>query len=540
MSLLSVETLSLAIHGTPILKDVSLDLAPGRILAITGESGSGKSMTALAVMGLLPRGAATRGRVLLEGADLLARSERAMCAVRGREIGMVFQEPMTALNPVQTIGDQVAETVLIHGALPRGAARARAAETLARVGLDPAHIPPSRYPHELSGGQRQRVVIAMAIALRPKLLIADEPTTALDVTTQAQILDLLSGLVAEDGMGLTIITHDLAVVAGMAHEIAVMRRGEVVERGPTAEVLARMRHPYTRMLFEASRHRVRLPPRPAPAPAPLLAVRGVCRDYPLPRAHLFAAPRRHPAVSEVSFTLDRGERVGLVGESGSGKSTLTRAILGLDPVDRGEITLDGAPVFADGHPNLAVRRKMQVVFQDPFGSFNPRHRVERLIAEPFHLLDTPPDGAARRAAIARALTDVGLTPEDAGKYIHEFSGGQRQRIAIARALIVRPELILLDEAVSALDVSVRARILDLLADLSGHYGLAYLFISHDLGVVESVTDRVLVMQHGRIVEAGETARVFSNPSHPYTQSLLAAAPRLPDIAPLDKSPAHAP
>ena len=524
MSLLAIETLSLSIHGTPILRDVSLSIAPGEIHAVTGESGSGKSMTAFSVMQLLPNGAAATGRITLDGEDVLNADEARMCGLRGARVGMVFQEPMTALNPVKTIGDQVMETILIHKAMSPQDARDRARDVLARVGLPEDRFPLSRYPHELSGGQRQRVVIAIAIALQPKLLIADEPTTALDVTTQAQILDLLKRLVAEDGMGMLMITHDLAVVADMAHRITVMRHGEVVESGPTAQLLRDRRHPYTRMLFDASTHRVTL--RPLPPPAPLLELRDVRRSYRLPRTKLFQPAGDFEAVRGVSFRLDAGERLGLVGESGCGKSTLTRAILGLEPVQGGEIRLGGVPVASEGRDALALRRRMQVVFQDPFGSFNPRHRVERLITEPFHLLPDPPRGAARAAAVAEVLRAVGLAPEDARKYIHEFSGGQRQRIAIARALIIKPDLILFDEAVSALDVSVRAQILDLLADLCAQYGLAYLFISHDLSVVRSVTDRVMVMQAGEIVEEGPTEEVFTNPRHPYTQKLIAAAPTL--------------
>ena len=525
MSLLDIQNLSLSIKDTQILRNVSLSVDPGEIVAVTGESGSGKSMTSLAVMQLLPDMADCTGTISLVGTNLLTQSEAQMCALRGASIGMVFQEPMTALNPVKPIGDQVMETILIHKAMPPAKARQHAQEMLERVGLPASRFPLSRYPHELSGGQRQRVVIAMAIALRPKLLIADEPTTALDVTTQAQILTLLKDLVQDYGMGLLIITHDLAVVADLADKIVVMRHGEVVETGPTQHLLQNMQHPYTRKLFAASNHQVTLPA--APAPKPLLEVKDAVRDYRLPRTTLFGKPGYFRAVKGVNFTLNQGERLGLVGESGCGKSTLTRAILGLEPLQGGEITLDSQPVTT--HQPRHLRRKMQVVFQDPFGSFNPRHRVDRLITEPFHLLDHPLKGNARSDLIAETLTAVGLSPDDAHKYIHQFSGGQRQRIAIARALITRPELILFDEAVSALDVSVRAQILDLLAELCETYALTYLFISHDLNVVRTITDKVMVMKAGKIVEQGSTETVFSTPQHPYTQSLLAAAPKLPDL-----------
>jgi peptide/nickel transport system ATP-binding protein len=531
MSLLSVRDLSLAIHGTPILSDVSFDIAGGEVFGLVGESGSGKSMTALAVMGLLPQGAAVSGAAGFGGRDLLALPERALTAIRGNEIGMIFQEPMTALNPMKTIGDQVAETLLVHRAAGGPAARAVAREKLARVGMPADRFPLSLYPHELSGGQRQRVAIAMAIALRPKLLIADEPTTALDVTTQAQILDLLKGLTRDESMALMLITHDLAVVAGMARHVAVMRAGRIVEAGATEALFRTRSQDYTRRLFAASEHRPAR--RPQTRDGTLLAVEGAVREYLLPRRSAFAPHPRLRAVDGVSLTIRPGESLGLVGESGCGKSTLGRAILGLDPLQGGAIRLGGQAVTARHTMPRGLRAKMQVVFQDPYGSFNPRHRVGRLVAEPFHLTGAPPDARDR---VATALEEVGLSPADMGKFIHEFSGGQRQRIAIARALIIRPELVVLDEAVSALDVRVRAQVLDLLAALQESHGLAYLFISHDLSVVRRITDRVLVMREGRIVEEGATETVLARPRHPYTQALVAATPVIPAEW---KEPAHA-
>ena len=525
MSLLHIRALQLAIHGTPILKGISLDIAPGEILALTGESGSGKSMTAFATLGLLPQGSLAGGEIRLQGTELLRLTDAQMCQLRGNEIGMIFQEPMTALNPVQTIGDQVAETILIHGAATRDQAMKRARDVLRRVGLPEERFPVTRFPHELSGGQRQRVVIAMAIALQPKLLIADEPTTALDVTTQAQILDLLKSLVKADHMGLMMITHDLAVVSDMADRIVVMQHGNIVEQGPTQTLFRTMQHPYTRALFAASTHRVNLPS-PKSRPEPIVQVCDAVRDYPL-KKRLFQPRRYARAVNRVSLTIHQGERLGLVGESGCGKSTLTRAMLGLEPLQGGEIKAFGQRV-GPGMPN-GLRSGMQVVFQDPYGSFNPRWKVGRLIAEPFHLMADPPRGGALTDRIAESLENVGLRPTDADKYIHAFSGGQRQRIAIARALITNPDLIIFDEAVSALDVRVRAQILDLIADLSRRLDLAYLFISHDLTVVREITDRVLVMQAGEIVEEGPTEAVLNTPQHRYTQQLIAAAPRLPDL-----------
>ncbi|MDB6181231.1 ABC transporter ATP-binding protein [Paracoccus fistulariae] len=515
--MIRLRDLSVRIGDQPILDRVDLDLPPGQITGLVGESGSGKSMTALAIMGLLPHRARADGQILLDDQNILQLPEQQICALRGKRIAMIFQEPMTALNPLMTIGDQVAETLLIHGAATRREALSQARDRLDRVGLPAPRFPLDLYPHQLSGGQRQRVAIALAIALRPDLLIADEPTTALDVTTQAQILDLLRGLVREEGMAMLLITHDLAVVAGQADQVAVMKSGRIVERGATEALFRAQTHPYTRQLFAASRH--------APAlirsdnPEPLMQASGVTREYGLP--HGKGVLR---AVDDVSLTIHRGESLGLVGESGSGKSTLTRALLGLDPIQHGQITLDGQPVTAGRSMPRDRRARMQVVFQDPFGSFNPRWKVDRLVAEPFHLTGRPSDWRRR---VAAALEEVGLQPADARKYIHEFSGGQRQRIAIARALITRPQLIVLDEAVSALDVRVRAQVLDLLAQLRQSHGMAYLFISHDMSVVRGISERVLVMQSGRIVEDGPTEEVMQQPRDPYTRQLIAATPRIP-------------
>ncbi len=525
MSLVSLRNLSMAIHGLPILRDVSLDIGAGEVLGLVGESGSGKSMTALSIMRLAPAGATITGEVRFNGENLLDRSEAAMCRIRGEEIGMVFQEPMTALNPVQTIGAQVSEVIRLHKRLSRSAADDAAREALARVGLPPDKFPLSRHPHDLSGGQRQRVVIAIAVALRPKLLIADEPTTALDVTTQAQILDLLKRLVREDDSGLLMITHDLAVVADMADRIAIMKDGAVVEENETVALFRTMKHPYSRALLKASTHRPDR--RTRRGTDDVMRVENVVRDYRLPRRGLFAARPTFRAVNSVSLAVRSGENVGLVGESGCGKSTLARTILALEAPQAGRVLLgDQDFSHATGAALSRLRRKAQVVFQDPYGSFDPRWKVESLVAEPFHLLENPPPRAERRAKVAKMLERVGLSAADADRYPHEFSGGQRQRIAIARALITEPSLVVLDEAVSALDVSIRAQILDLLAELSDRMGVSYLFISHDLHVVRAITDRVLVMQAGEIVEEGETEAVFSNPRHPYTKELLAATPDL--------------
>jgi peptide/nickel transport system ATP-binding protein len=530
MSLLSVDNLTVSIGATPILKGVSLAVDRGEVLGLVGESGSGKSMTALSIMRLLPDQAVAGGTVVFDGTDLMRLDERAMCAHRGRTLGMVFQEPMSALNPVKTIGAQVGETVRVHGRVSPTEAAELARAALDRVGLATTRSSLDTYPHELSGGQRQRVVIAMATVLKPKLLIADEPTTAVDVTTQARILDLLRRLAAEDDVGLILITHDLAVVADMADRIAIMKDGAVVDQGETVGLFRGLRNPYSRMLFAASIYRSERTRRLHPDEGhqtPILDVSGVTHDYRLPRQSLFAKPRQFRAVDNVSLTIRRGENLGLVGESGSGKSTLARVILALMKPGAGAVTLDGSDFLQSrGEARRDLRRHIQAVFQDPYGSLDPRYRVARLIAEPLHLDRVRPLRAERRKRVEEALTAVGLSPADGDKYPHEFSGGQRQRLAIARALITRPSLIICDEAVSALDVSIRAQILDLLADLGDRFAVSYLFISHDLTVVRAITDRVLIMRAGKIVEHGETERVFTNPSHPYTAELIAATPDL--------------
>ncbi|MER9973348.1 dipeptide ABC transporter ATP-binding protein [Mesorhizobium sp. M0085] len=528
MSLLEIEKLSLTIGGTPILRDIELSVAPGEVMGLVGESGSGKSMTALTVMQLLPWAARATGRVTFDGIDILAASEDQMCALRGDDIGMVFQEPMTALNPVKTIGEQVAEGIRWHTRASRADAEQRARKMLDRVGLPAAQFPLSRYPHELSGGQRQRVVIAIACALKPKLLIADEPTTALDVVLQAQILDLLRDLVAENRMGLLLISHDLAVVTEMADRITILRHGEVMEAGDTARTLSEQLHPYTRQLAQASMHvPARARTHDSGSAKPLLQVENVTRDYPGRRISLFKRAAAIRAVDDVSFSMAPGQSMALVGRSGCGKSTLARMVLALDRPTSGTISFRGETITGRSEAELKpARRDMQVVFQDPYGSFDPRQKVERLVAEPLHVLEKKPAPAARREMVAHALHEVGLSPGDMDKYPHEFSGGQRQRLSIARAIITRPKLVVADEPVSALDVSIRAQILDLFAELNQKLGIAYLFITHDLTVARAITDEVMVMHDGKIVERGRTSEVLDHPQSAAAKALVTAAPDL--------------
>ena len=523
MPLLDIKDLNVSIGGKPILRSIALSVAPGEILGLVGESGSGKSMTLLSAMRLLPANAEATGQITLDGDDLTKKSERAMCAVRGERIGMIFQEPMTALNPVQTIGAQVAEMFVQHRRMNARDAVKAASEQLAKVGLSADRAPPNRYPHQLSGGQRQRVVIAMATALAPKLLLADEPTTALDVTTQAGILELLKSLARRDGAGLVFVTHDLAVVAGLADRIAIMKDGAIVEEGPAPAIFRTMQHPYSIVLRTAATLPARAPRAPL-TEAPIAEAKDISIVY---RARgLFGGKKETVAVDGVSLTLAPGEIVGVVGESGSGKSTLARALLGVQPLTKGRIAIGGDdPAQARGPALRAIRKRIQVVFQDPYGSLNPRHRVERVVSEPLHLAGRL-SAQERRQRVETMLQRVGLAASDADRYPHAFSGGQRQRIAIARALILEPKVIVLDEAVSALDVTIRAQIIELLRDLSDRLGLAYLFITHDLSVVRALADRVLVMQNGKVVKEGRTAEVFAAPKHPYTSALLAASPDL--------------
>lgn len=525
---LSVKDLSLKIRDNLILDGVSFDLEKGKITGLVGESGSGKSLTALSIMQLLPNGAATNGSITFDGRQVLTASEETMCDLRGDDIGMVFQEPMTALNPLKQIGEQVAEGIRIHSGVSHEEAEKRAIAILSRVGLPPEKYPLSRFPHELSGGQRQRVVIAMACAMKPKLLIADEPTTALDVIVQAKILDLLKELVSENDMALLLISHDLGVVAGLADDIVIMRQGKVMEAGPAIRVLKRQAHPYTAQLAKASTH---IPKQKntwkAPEQSqPLVEVSNLTCEYPGNRTSLFKRPTPFKAVDGVSWQMDKAEILGLVGESGCGKSTMARSLLGLIKPADGTIAFEGKVI---GSPDSIARADIvqfvQTVFQDPYGSFNPRHMAERLVAEP---LFTRSDlsKSDKRDLVQEALKDVGLTNADGDKYPHEFSGGQRQRLAIARAIVNRPKLIIADEPVSALDVSIRAQILDLIIELREKLSVAWLFISHDLSVVQAICDNVMIMRDGNILESGNTKAVYTEARNPYTRALIKAAPDL--------------
>ena len=508
------------------VEDVSFALKPEEILCIVGESGSGKSMTAQAVMGLLPPLVRiSGGAVRLEGVDLLGRSEADLRDVRGRRVAMIFQEPMTALNPLMRVGDQIAEVLRFHGTgMDKAARRRRTAELLEAVGLPEPELLRHSYPFRLSGGQRQRVMIAMALALEPAVLIADEPTTALDVTTQAQILALIKKIQAERHMAVLFITHDFGVVAEIADRVAVMQHGRVVEIGPAEQVLNAPQHAYTRRLIAAVPKLIPPAPRPVDAAAiPVLAASGLVKTYAARGGGFFGRGRTVQAVKDVAFEIRRGETLGLVGESGSGKSTVGRLVVRLLDPDGGAVRVDGIDIAGLRRRALQpYRRRVQMVFQDPFASLNPRRKVGKIIA------DGPvAQGMKRAEAEAKArelLRLVGLDPGATERYPHEFSGGQRQRIGIARALALEPEILVADEPVSALDVSVQEQILALLDEIRVRLRLAMLFITHDLRVAAQICDRIAVMRRGEIVETGPTAELFAAPRHAYTRELLAAVP----------------
>ncbi|MGF9695362.1 ABC transporter ATP-binding protein [Rhizobium sp. 0TCS1.26] len=537
-----------------VVRDVSFDVAAGETLAIVGESGSGKSVTSLSIMQLLAKNVSRiEGEVFLNGRDLLALSEKEMRAVRGNEVSMIFQEPMTSLNPIFTIGRQISEVLTRHKGMNQAQARAETIRMLEKVRIPNAGTRFDEYPHQFSGGMRQRVMIAMALASRPKLLIADEPTTALDVTIQGQILDLIKTLQEEEGMSVLFITHDMGVVAEIADRTVVMFRGDAVETGPTEEIFHRGRHPYTRALLsavpklgsmEGQAQPLRFPvvdtvtgvttePQPTVTRPghrqPILEVRNLVTRFPV-RSGLFSRQTGAiHAVENVSFDLRQGETLSLVGESGCGKSTTGRSIMRLIEPTAGDIQLDGYKVNGLGTLELQrMRKSIQMIFQDPFSSLNPRMSVGQAISEPFlkHRLGNKAEATEKTAYL---LKRVGLSPDLMRRFPHEFSGGQRQRIAIARALSLDPKVIVADESVSALDVSIKAQVCNLLLDLQESLDLAFLFISHDMAVVERVSHRVAVMYLGEIVEIGPRAAVFGNPQHPYTKKLMAAVP-VPDPA----------
>jgi microcin C transport system ATP-binding protein len=528
--LLEIRNLSVTFAGrggapaVEAVKGVSFSLDRGETLALVGESGSGKSVTALSILQLLPYPLAAHGKdssIRFVGAQLVGAAPEQLRQVRGNRIAMVFQEPMTSLNPLHTIERQIGETLLVHEHMAPGAARERTLELLRLVDLPDAERRLGAYPHQLSGGQRQRVMIAMAIANQPDLLIADEPTTALDVTVQAHILQLLKDLRDRFGMALLLITHDLTIVRRMADEICIMTGGKIVEAGPTSAIFGRPRHPYTQRLL-AAEPRGRPPPAD-PAEPDLMTAEELRVWFPI-RSRVLRRVRGHvKAVDGISLAVRTGTTLGIVGESGSGKTTLGLALLRLTEAE-GHIRFAGQDILALGQRQLRpLRREMQVVFQDPFSSLSPRLSVAQIVEEGLKVHRLAASAAERRRLIETALAEVGLDAQVAERYPHEFSGGQRQRIAIARALVLKPRFVVLDEPTSALDMSVQTQIVELLRELQSRHGLTYLFISHDLRVVRALAHEILVMKDGRIVEAGSTERVMNSPEHPYTRSLMAAA-----------------
>ncbi len=529
MTLLAVERLGVAFGPRRVVRDVSFSLDRGETLAIVGESGSGKSLTALSLLGLLPHGAVASGRVRLDGTETLGAPEKLLRRLRGGVGGMIFQEPMTSLNPLTRIGKQIAEAMRLHRPISMAAARRRAAALLDEVGFHDAESRLDARPHQLSGGQRQRVMIAMALANDPPLLIADEPTTALDVSVQAQILSLLAAEKRARGLALLLITHDLAIVRRHADRVCVMKEGAIVEAGCTADIFARPQHPYTRALIEAE-PRGRPPPVAADAPV-LLEARELKVHFPIRRGVLRRAVGAVRAVDGISLSLRVGETLALVGESGSGKSTAGYALLRLAAAS-GHVAFAGKDVLTLPAPAMRrLRARMQIVFQDPFGSLSPRLPVGEIVAEGLGVHAPAMTRAQREQRVAAVLEEVGLGGDALDRYPHEFSGGQRQRIAIARAMVLSPSFVVLDEPTSALDMSVQAQIVTLLQRLQRDHGLAYLFISHDLRVVRAMAHRVAVMRAGRIVEAGPVEAIIGAPQHPYTRALMAAAFDLESAAP---------
>ena len=523
-ALLQVEHLTVRFGTSTVVSDVSFSIAAGEKFALVGESGSGKSITALSVLRLVDA-ATTTGAIRFEGDDLCTKTDRQMQALRGSRIGMIFQEPMTALNPLYTIGNQIAEVLTLHEGINGDAARQRAIELLRRTGIPEPDKRIDVYPHQLSGGQRQRAMIAMALACKPRLLICDEPTTALDVTIQAQILALLDELQAEMGMALLFITHDLNLVRRFTHRVGVMERGKLVELGDTGSVFGAPQHAYTRKLLASRPERV---VQAVADDAPVL-LQGDAVGVSFTFNDGWFARRQFRAVKSATLQLRRGETLGIVGESGSGKTTLGMALLALQGLSSGSVSLGGERIDdADRKHLRAMRRRMQVVFQDPFASLSPRMTIGQIVGEGLALHRADLDKAARDKLVLNMLDEVGLSDRRGvhgvlQRYPHEFSGGQRQRIAIARAVVLRPEVLVLDEPTSALDVSVQQQVLRLLADLQARYGMSYVFISHDLAVVRAMSHRVMVMKAGDVVEAGEAEALFATPQHAYTRELLAAA-----------------
>jgi peptide/nickel transport system ATP-binding protein len=526
--LLEVRGLSIAFPGPQgpktVVNDIGFSLAAGQSLAVVGESGSGKTLIGKTLLGLLPDAAAvTGGSILFEGREVLGNTPEQWRGLRGTGIGMVFQEPMVSLNPAFRIGDQLTEALVCRRGMAPDGARVLALQMLERVLVRNPQDCMRRYPHEFSGGMRQRIMLAAVMLLRPKLLIADEPTTALDCVVQKEVLDLMLELTAQEGTALIFVSHNLSLVAEYTEQVLVMRRGDAVETGPVRQVLSRPAHDYTLKLLDAlpKRDPAALPPPPRPA---ILEVRDLTVDYAAPQG--WFGRRLVRAVHPATFSVAPGETLAIVGESGSGKTTLTKAILGLLQPSGGSIVFGGKDLLGAGKEQVrAARRRIQMVFQDPYSSLDPRMEVGALVAEGLRL-DGALDAAERAARVRQALEDVQLGGDFARRYIHELSGGQRQRVAIARALVVRPDIIIADEPVSALDVTVQQQVLDILVRLQDTYGFACLLISHDLGVVEQIADRVVVLLRGHVVEEGTRDQVFDTPHHPYTRRLLQAVPEL--------------